>query len=576
MTDRNHRMDIARVLGSEWNLPAETVDALFEVPADRKKGDLALPCFRLAKDLKQAPPQISTRAAAVITESFPDRFSRVEAVGPYLNIFFDPRAGAVSILGRLISESDRFGSSSVGGQRTIILDYSSPNIAKPFSVGHLRSTVIGHAVGNILEFQGYKCVRINHLGDWGTQFGKLMVAYQMWGDSVDLEGESPIRALLDLYVKFHNAAETDAGLEDQAREWFKKLEDGESEAVRLWTWFRDLSIKEFERMYSRLGVHFDAYSGESFYNDKMQPVIERLECTGLLQESRGAKIVDLEPYGLTPVLIQRSDDATLYATRDLAAAFYRKATYQFHKNLYFVATQQNEHFKQVFKVLELLGEDWAADCVHVPFGLISFEEGVMSSRKGKVIFLEDVLDQAVERVDTIIAEKNPELARRAEIAEQVGVGAIRFYDLSRRRIKDWTFNWGRILNFDGETGPYVMYTHARMCSILRKAAAKGISPFEQAADIDFSSIDSEEARELLQEIETYPESIERAAEQYEPSILAQKLVDIADRANRFYNAHHVLVEEENVARTRLLLVQAVVTLLRSGLNLLGLSAPEEM
>jgi arginyl-tRNA synthetase len=576
MSSDREREEIAGILAAGLGLEKEAVASLLEVPSDRKMGDLALPCFRLAGQLKRPPHEIAKQGEACLVQRLPRGVLEAKAAGPYLNVRFDPADRTRRLFETILGERDRFGSSQLGAGKTIVLDYSSPNIAKPFSVGHLRSTVIGQAVANILAFQGFHCIRINHLGDWGTQFGKLITAYKKWGQEVDLEGDSPIKALLDLYVRFHQEAEKDPSWEDQAREWFKRLEEGDPEAVELWNRFKELSLTEFQRIYDRLGVVFDALSGESFYNDKMQAVIDRLEDKGLLVESRGAKIVDLEPHGLTPVIIQRSDDASLYATRDLAAAYYRRDTYGFHKNLYFVATQQNEHFKQVFKTLELLGEPWAQDCVHVAFGLISFEEGVMSSRKGKVIFLEDVLNQAVERVDRIIAEKNPDLANRGGVAEQVGIGAIRFYDLSRRRIKDWTFDWGRILNFDGETGPYVMYTHARLMSILRKGESRGLLPLESVQDFEFSSLDNEEASALLQAMEEFPRQIERAAELYEPSILAQCLVDISDRANRFYNAHHVLGQEPPIARTRLLLVASVALLLRTGLHLLGIAAPEEM
>ncbi|MCG3199744.1 MAG: Arginine--tRNA ligase [bacterium] len=572
----NERHRIVQILSQGLGVGTEEIDTLLEIPSDRSRGDLALPCFRLAGVLKRPPADIAKQAAADLSEKAVAGLASVEAVGGYLNIRFDPAVQAKKVLQAILDQGERYGSNEVGAGKTVVLDYSSPNIAKPFSVGHLRSTVIGASVGNLLAFQGYRCVRINHLGDWGTQFGKLIVAYRKWGEEVDLEGPSPIKALLKLYVRFHDEAEADPSLEDQGREWFKRLEDGDPEATSIWERFKSLSLVEFQRMYDRLGVEFDTYSGESFYNDKMQPVIDRLQEKGLLVESRGAKIVDLEPHGLTPIIIQRSDDASLYATRDLAAACYRHETYAFDKNLYFVATQQNEHFKQVFKTLELLGEPWAKDCVHVAFGLISFAEGVMSSRKGKVIFLEDVLDQAVERVDRIIAEKNPELPNRTEVAEQVGVGAIRFYDLSRRRIKDWVFDWARILNFDGDTGPYVMYTHARLSSILRKGVERGMSPLREAASIEFSALDNPEAIEILKDLENFPRAISRAAEEYEPSILAQTLVDIADHANRFYNAHHVLVEQPSVAGTRLLLVACVRTLLRTGLGLLGIAAPEEM
>lgn len=576
METTSTRESLSIQIANFCGIDSEGILSLIEVPIDRKMGDLALPCFRLAGRLKRAPNVIANEISEHLRMQLLPGIKSVEAVGGYLNIRFDPAYRAKSLLQAILDQGERYGAGVEGQGKTVVLDFSSPNIAKPFSVGHLRSTVIGQAVANLLSFQGYQCVRVNHLGDWGTQFGKLIVAFKMWGSEVDLEGESPIKALLDLYVRFHKMAESDSSLEDMAREWFKRLEDGDEEAVRIWTHFRELSLKEFQRMYERLGVSFDSFDGEAFYNDKMQRVIDRLQEKGLLEESRGAKIVNLEPYGLTPILIQRSDDASLYATRDLAAAYYRYETYHFHKNLYFVATQQNEHFRQLIKTLELLGEPWAKDCVHVAFGLISFAEGTMSTRKGKVIFLEDVLDQAVERVDRIIAEKNPGLAQREKVAEQVGIGAIRFYDLSRRRIKDWVFDWERILNFDGETGPYVMYSYARLMSILRKGAERGLVPYEDSGECDFSSLDNEEANDLLCTMESFKGSLVRAAEQYEPSILTQVLVDIADRSNRFYNAHHVLVEDECVARTRLLLIACVAVLLRTGLGLLGLAAPEEM
>ncbi len=572
----NEKEKLGQYLAEKLALEAGHIVSLLEIPSDPRMGDLALPCFKLAGQLRKSPAAIAESiAAACRQEDFPE-IEKIEAVKGYVNIQFQFSYRASLLFQAILEEGERFGSSTNGEGKTIVLDYSSPNIAKPFSVGHLRSTVIGHAVANLLAYQGYRCVRVNHLGDWGTQFGKLIVAFHLWGGEVDLDGESPIKALLELYVRFHKVAEEDPSLEDQAREWFRRLENGDSEAVEIWARFKSLSLKEFERMYHRLGVHFDSYDGEAFYNDKMTAVIDRLQGRGLLVESRGARIVDLEPYGLTPLLIQRSDDASLYATRDLAAAYYRWETFHFHKNLYFVATQQNEHFRQIFKTLELLGEPWAGDCEHVAFGLISFAEGTMSTRKGKVIFLEDVLDQAVERVDRIIAEKNPDLKNRSEIAEQVGVGAIRFYDLSRRRIKDWAFDWDRILNFDGETGPYVMYSYARLRSILRKGRDKGLAPSPAIEDIDFAALDNPEARDLIRVLEGFESHLQRAADQHEPSILAQTLVDIADQSNRFYNAHHVLVEEPEIASTRLLLVACVATLLKIGLNLLGLSAPEEM
>lgn len=576
MSTTNERGAVAALLADGFGLDAAAIENLIETPTDRKMGDLALPCFRLAPQLKTSPQEIAQRGEEALRGRLPDTIQEAKAVGPYLNFRFDPLGQIRKVLAEILEEGDRFGSGSEGEGRTVVLDFSSPNIAKPFGIGHLRSTVIGHAVSNLLAFMGYTCVRVNHLGDWGTQFGKLIVAYKKWGDEVDLDGDAPIQVLLELYVRFHRAAEAEPALEDDARAWFKRLEEGDPEAIRLWNWFKDLSLKEFQRIYDRLGVQFDSHSGESFYNDKMDAAIERLQERNLLVESRGAKIVDLEPYGLTPVLIQRSDDATLYATRDLAAAMYRHERYRFHKNLYFVATQQNEHFKQVFKTLELLGLPWANDCIHVPFGMISFAEGTMSTRKGKVIFLEDVLNQAVERVEKIIAEKNPDLPDAEDAAEKVGVGAIVFHDLSRKRIKDWNFDWNRILNFDGETGPYVMYSHARFRSIIRKGHERGMEPVSSPSDIDSTALDNDEARSLIQSLETFPSAVRRAAEQYEPSIVTQALVVVADRANKFYNAHHVLVEDPQVAGTRLLLVQSVAVVMKIGMGLIGLDAPDEM
>jgi len=576
MQSENIRRSVVETVSNILEVESSEIESILEVPSDRSIGDLALPCFKLAKLLKKAPPAIAKSIESVLSEKLAGLVDSVQATGPYLNIRFDSNKRAIDLFRAIRSAGDRFGASNEGAGKTIVLDYSSPNIAKPFSVGHLRSTIIGNAIANILTFIGYDCVRVNHLGDWGTQFGKLIEAYKQWGSDSDLEGDSPIKALLSLYVRFHQEAEKDPSWEDRGREWFKKLEDGDEEAVRIWKWFRDLSLDEFNRIYKRLGVDFDSFDGESFYNDKMGPVIERLIEKDLLVESQGAKIVDLEPYGLTPLIIQRSDDASLYATRDLAASFYRHETYEFHKNLYIVATQQNEHFKQLFKTIELLGEDWAPDCVHVGFGLISLTAGVMQSRTGNVIFLEDVLDQAVERVDKIIAEKNPDLSNRSEVAEAVGVGAIIFYDFSRRRIKDWTFDWNRILNFDGETGPYVMYSHARIRSILRKAEQSGLQPMDRVEDIDWEALNNKEALEVINSLEDFPSRISSAALHYEPNLIAQALVDIADRSNRFYNAHHVLVEDEKIAQTRLLLIDCVASVLKTGLSLLGVAAPEEM
>ncbi|MGN0710289.1 MAG: arginine--tRNA ligase, partial [Anaerovoracaceae bacterium] len=472
-------------------------------------------------------------------------------------------------------KGDDYGRSTLGGNKPVIVEFSSPNIAKPFHIGHIRSTVIGNSLYKIYDFLGYKTIRINHLGDYGTQFGKMIVAYRKWGNKQDVI-DAPIKTLLEYYTKFHVEVEKDPSLDDEARAVFTRLENGEPEEVELWQWFRDESLKEFNRVYDMLGISFDSYAGESFYSDKMGRILEWLKKDNLLKVSEGAQIVDLEEYGMSPALITKKDGSTLYITRDIAAAVYRKETYDFYKNIYVVASQQNLHFQQWFKIVELMGCDWAKDCVHVPFGLVSLEEGTMSTRHGRVVFLEDVLNRAVEQTREIIKEKNVATENIDETAKMVGIGAVMFQELSNNRIKDYVFSWDKVLNFDGETGPYVQYTHARAASVLRKAGDEAVKKAKNTADIDMSYATSESGYELAKLIYAFPDVVIEAGEKYEPSIITRHIVDIAQSFNRFYHDEHILVDDEKEKLAKLALVISAKNTLKNGLGLLGIQAPEKM
>jgi arginyl-tRNA synthetase len=449
----NFKEKIAALLAEAVEgLSAEEIKDMLEIPTDSKMGDYAFPCFKLAKALRKAPPIIAQDIAAKLKEQ--DLFERVENVNAYVNMFLSRKFFMKELLTAVTAEKENYGSSDVGKNRKVIVEFSSPNIAKPFHIGHIRSTVIGNSIYKIYDFLGYDTVRINHLGDYGTQFGKMIVAYRRWGREEDVTNE-PIKTLLGYYVKFHEEAEKDPALEDEARAVFTRLENGEPEEVRLWQWFRDESLKEFNRVYKMLGIEFDSYAGESFYSDKMERIVNMLKEKNLMVESEGAQIVELEQYNMSPALIMKKDGSTLYITRDIAAAVYRKEHYDFYKNLYIVASQQNLHFQQWIKIIELLGYDWAQDCVHIPFGLVSLEEGTMSTRHGRVVFLEEVLNRAVNQTKEIIIEKNVNTDNIDETARQVGIGAVIFQELSNNRIKDYVFSWDKVLNFEGETGPYV-------------------------------------------------------------------------------------------------------------------------
>ena len=544
----------------------EEILSLLTQPKDLGYADIALPCFRFAKVLRRSPADIATDLAAKISSSLPPFLLSCTALNGYLNFKFSRSDMARDTLLEVKAMGDAYGSSDLGKGKTICIDYSSVNIAKPFHIGHLSSTVIGGALSRIFKTLGYEVVGINHLGDWGTQFGKMIVAYKMWGEGMDIE-KNGVKELHKLYVRFHQEAEKDERLNDLGREYFKRIEDGDPEALDLFARFKEVSLREAKRVYDRLGITFESYNGESFYNDKMQPILDLLTEKGLLVDSEGAKVVEVGD-DMPPCLLVRSDGATLYATRDLAAAYYRKKTYDFDKCLYVVAYQQNLHFRQVFKVIEMLGEPWAKDLEHIAFGMVSLEDGTMSSRQGKVVYLEDVLNSAVQKAKEIIYVKSPDLENKDEIAEQVGVGAVIFGALQNNRIKDITFSYAKVLNFDGETCPYVQYTHARANSLLEKAG-------EYDADkADFSAL--ENAHELISTIASYKDAIKAAADKREPSIVTRLAIDVAEIFNKYYIDNRILNAEEGVREARLLLTNAVRQVLRNALSLLGIAAPDKM
>ena len=528
----NNKLEIARLIRIE-GMYQKDIYNLISIPPDNKMGDYALPCFQFAKVFRKSPKMIAEQIKDDIKDKIKPPIKKVEAVNGYVNFYVDKLFVGRTLLANIIEKGGNFGDSDLGKGKTICIDYSSINIAKPFHIGHLLTTVRGSALYKVYKKLGYNAVGINHLGDWGTQFGKLIVAFKRWGDR-DLLEKKGVKYLNDLYVKFHSESEKDKALDDEARRYFKKIEDGDKEALELFQLFKDITLQEVNKVYERLNVRFDSYNGEAFYNDKMQPVLEELEEKGLLTESEGAKVVDLSEYDMPPCLLVKADGATLYATRDLAAAFYRKKTYDFHKCLYVVAYQQNLHFKQFFKVLELMGKDW--ELYHIPFGMVSLEDGVMSTRKGKVVLLEDVLNKAVKKAYDIIARKNPNLKNKKETAEKVGVGAVIFSALYNNRIKDIVFSYDKVLSFEGETGPYVQYTYARCNSLLEKADSIMGEP-------DYEGINNKEAMEVVGLLEKFPESLFETIEKYEPCYISRYLVDLAKAFNRFYYRHRIIDAE---------------------------------
>lgn len=562
----DYKKIIAERINEKTNLGVETIERLIELPPRPDMGDFAFPCFQLAKTMRKAPNMIAQELKETIST---DGFEKIETAGGYLNFFTNKAAQSTNTIEKVLSEKDKYGSSNVGEGKNVIVEFSSPNIAKPFHIGHLCSTAIGNSIYKMMQFQDYNAIAVNHLGDWGTQFGKLIVALERWVDEEALEKE-PIQELLRIYVKFHDEAEKDASLDDLARMHFKNLEDGCEKETKLWQKIKDVSLVEFNRVYDMLNVKFDSFAGESFYGDKMDAVVEDLESKGVLTESKGALIVDLEKYNMPPCIIKKSDGATIYATRDLAAAVYRKKTYDFYKNIYVVGTPQALHFKQIFTTLKLAGHDWADDCVHVGFGLVKFADKKLATRKGDVIFLEDLLKEAVSRVAQLIEEKNPNLENKEDVAKKVGIGAVVFTYLKNNRERDIVFSWTDILNFEGETGPYVQYTYARGKSILRKA--EGFS-----AEADYNKLNTQDEFELVKLISRFNEMILTAIDKYEPSILTRYITDVAKAFNKFYNLYSIMsLEDEGLKAARLNLVEATTIVIKNGLGLLGIDVVEKM
>lgn len=546
------------------HLTETEIEQLIETPSIAEHGDFAFPVFSLAKIFRKAPNKIAEELVEKLDTS---AFDKVEVAGAYLNFFVKREAYAQAAVKEIITQGSNYGAQDIGQQENVVVDMSSPNIAKPMSMGHLRSTVLGNSIAFILEKLNYNLIRINHLGDWGTQFGKLIVAYKAWGDEEVVKAD-PVNELVKLYVDFHEQAEDNPELEDQARQVFKDLEDGNEEYLALWNWFKEESIKEFDRVYDLLNVKFDHYIGESFYNDKMNEVVDILDEKGISHVERGATIVNLDQYDLPVALIKKSDGATLYLTRDLATAYYRKRTYDFVKNIYVVGNEQTNHFKQLKAVLHEMGNEWAEDMYHVGFGLITLNGKKLSTRKGKIVLLEKVLHEAIEIAYEQISQKNEALENKEEVAEQVGVGAVVFHDLKADRNNSFDFSLDEIVQFEGETGPYVQYTHARLNSVLRKYG-------ELPTDLDHFKLTDPYSWEIIKSLQSYPAVIVRAAEQFEPSVIAKYIISLAQQANKYYAKVRILDEDEEL-ESRILLIKAITIILKDGLALLGIEAPEKM
>ena len=553
--------ELAKVIDS---LDQDAILNLLEQPKSSDLGDIAFPAFSLAKVERKAPQAIAADIAEKIDQS---AFEKVVATGPYVNFFLDKSKISDQVIKSVIEAGADYGQQDEGKGQNITIDLSSPNIAKPFSVGHLRSTVIGDALSNIFRKMGYNTIKINHLGDWGKQFGLLMVAYKKWGSKEAVEA-NPIDELLKLYVRINAEIENDPELDEEGRKWFKKLEDGDPEATELWQWFRDESLVEFNRIYKLLGVEFDSLNGEAFYNDKMDEGVQILEDKGLLKESKGASIVELDDVNLPPAMIKKSDGATLYITRDIATAMYRARTYNFVKNIYAVGQEQSNHFRQLKAVLKKMGFDWSDDMVHVDFGLVTKNRQKLSTRKGNIILLEPTLQEAISRAKAQIEEKNPELENKEEVAHAVGVGAVKFYDLKTDRRNGYDFDLEAMVSFEGETGPYVQYAYARIQSILRKAN------FTPSTDATYSLSDPE-SWEIIKLLQDFSRVVKRAAENYDPSLIAKYAINLAQAFNKYY-AHTRILDESPERDSRLALSYSTAVVLKEALRLLGVEAPEKM
>lgn len=562
---------IAKEIAEKLNMNIEEIEGYIEIPSNKEMGDYSFPCFRLAKSLKKAPQMIATELKEKL--QFNEmQIEKIEVINGYLNFFINPVLLTKTVFEEMEIKKEKYGSSDIGKGKNIVIDYSSPNIAKPFHIGHLRSTVIGNSLYKIYDFLGYHCIGINHLGDYGTQFGKLIEGYKRWGEEYNIE-ENPIDELTKIYVRINNLCKEDESVLQECRDNFKKLEDGDEYCTSLWKKFRELSLKEFQKVYDLLDIHFDSLNGEAFYSDKMPEIVDILEKSGKLVESEGAKVINLEEKQMPPCLIEKSNGSTTYATRDLAAILYRARTYDFDKALYVTSYEQILHFKQVFETAKLLGidEKYTNNLVHIPFGMVQLKTGKMSTREGNIIKLEDLLNEAISRVKQIMEAKNPDLENKEKIAEIIGIGAVIFNDLYNSRVKDEIFDWDEMLNFNGETGPYLQYIYVRTNSILQKA---GYVPKLQ--DINYAEMNNENAIEIIKLLYNFEEIVKQAAEKYEPYIIARYLIDLAQAFSSFYNNYKIMVDDKKVQETRLYLTHCVNIVLKNGADLLGMKMPEKM
>ena len=563
--------EIAKILSDKIeSMTKEDILMQIEIPPSYEMGDYAFPVFSLAKIFRKNPNMIAEEMAASIKSEY---FEKVESKGAYINFFTNKEALAKTVVEEISKEKENYGKSKLGEGKTVIVEYSSPNIAKPFHIGHIRSTIIGDSLKRIHKFLGYNVVSINHLGDYGTQFGMLIYAIKNWGNIEEIE-KNPIPELLKLYVRVNTEADQNEEIKEECRHYFASLEKGDKDAVKIWTWIREISLKEFNIVYDLLGIKFDSYNGESFYSDKMMKQVERMEKLGILKDSEGAKIVDLEKYNLPPALILKSDGSTIYITRDIAAAEYRHETYHPEKNIYVVATEQNLHFKQLKAVLKEMQYDWYDEVTHVAFGMINLADGKLSTRQGRVVYLIDVLNKAIEKIMEILNEREEtsgvKIANKEELAKQVGIGAIKFQELFNQRIKDYTFDWDKTLSFEGESGPYVQYAHARICSLLEKGG------FDINKEVDSSLLNNEMEINILRNLYKFTEVVEDAKEKYEPFFISRYVVELAKDFNKYYNQVTINVEDEKLKNTRLMLCYSVKNVISEGLRLLGIEAPEKM
>lgn len=567
----NFKEEIANAISKVTNIEVNELIQYIEIPADSKMGDYAFPCFKLAKSLRKSPQIIADEISKNISID-ENIVQKIEIVNGYVNFYINSRTLAETVLKEVEEQKENYGSSTIGNGKNIVIDYSSPNIAKPFHIGHLRTTIIGGALYNIYKFLGYNSIGINHLGDYGTQFGKLIEGYKRWGMEYDIDN-NPIDELMKIYVRINELCKEDEAVLEECRNNFKKLEDGDEYCVNLWKKFRELSLKEFKKIYDLLGSKFDSWNGEAFYIDKMQEVIDILDKTGKLVESEGAKIIDLEDKGMPPCIICKSNGSSIYATRDLAAILYRARTYDYTKAIYVTAYEQNLHFKQIFEVAKLLGldEKYTNNLIHVPYGMVRLKTGKMSTREGNVIKVEDLLNEAIERAQAIIEEKNPNLENKEEVAKKVGIGAVIFNDLAYSRIKDEIFDWDTILNFQGETGPYIQYMYVRTKSILDNAQY-----VPQSKEININELQDKEALNVLKTLYKFNETLLNAADKNEPSILSRYLIELAQNYSVFYNEHKILDSNEETKNARLFLTYAVSTVLKTGAELLGMQMPNRM